>query len=290
MARVAIILPVYNGAAYVQEAILSIYNQTSHDWRLYIIDDRSSDASRGIIDSLPHPGRVVVKHDRNLGLYATLSETVRIVQEEWIAIVMQDDRAKPDWLATALALADRHPAIDALWANEDIIDAHGSRTRNGTDTGRIEIIQPGYPPWYSVLRRGCIWQISGSLTRARLLQALPFDSNLPHCGDYDWLLRAIRTAPFLYFERPLFDLRIHSAQASAGNLAAAKDVAESYLVIRKNVNENAIDLGPRLALSLDRARLVAFRMAAALIHGRFRLALRLSSFVPRFLMLWTAAK
>jgi glycosyltransferase involved in cell wall biosynthesis len=288
MAQVAIILPVFNGANYLREAILSIYSQTFIDWRLYVVDDSSSDESWGLIASLPHAQRVVAQNDRNIGLYATLAQTMRSIQEEWVGIVMQDDRAKPNWLETAMELAYRHPAIDALWANEDIIDAQGNRTRSGLDTARIEVIQPGCPSWYSVLQRGCIWQISGSLTKTRVFKAIPFDSSLPHCGDYDWLLRAIRKIRFLYYERPLIDLRSHSGQASAGNLARGQDVAESYFVLRKNVERYGDDLGlrARLALSFDRTWLVAIRMGGALLHGRFRLAARLSTFIPRFLMLW----
>jgi len=288
MARVAIILPVYNGGCYVREAILSIYNQTFRDWCLYVVDDASSDESRDLIDSLPHAQRVAAKNERNVGLYATLSQTMQSIQEEWVGIIMQDDRAKPDWLKTALELADGHPDIDAFWANEDIVDAQGNRTQTGLNTARIELIQPGYLPWYSVLRRGCIWQISGSLTKTRVFQAIPFDPNLPHCGDYDWLLRAIRKIPFLYYERSLFDLRTHSGQASATNLAVGKDIAESYSVVKRNVANHGRDLKlrARVVLSFDRAGLVAIRAVAALLHGRFGLAFRLLPFVPRFLMVW----
>jgi hypothetical protein len=197
---------------------------------------------------------------------------------------MQDDRPKPNWLEAMLSVADCYPKVQALWATEDIIDAQGILTREGRDTGRLELIQPGRLPWYSILQRGCIWQISGSLTRSELFRNIPFNPRLPHCGDYDWLLRAIRVSAFVYYERPLIELRLHAGQASAGNLASGKDIAESHSVVKSNLAAYPRDLTllAGIALSLARARVILIRVAAALIHRRFGLALRLSPFVVRF--------
>lgn len=49
MARITIIMPVYNGEKYIRSAIDSILNQTFKDWKLLCIDDCSSDNSVDIV-------------------------------------------------------------------------------------------------------------------------------------------------------------------------------------------------------------------------------------------------
>jgi hypothetical protein len=206
------------------------------------------------------------------------------IDDECVAILMHDDRPKPQWLDEILRQADLHPSAAALWACEDIIDRNGTVVQRGRDTARVELIEPGTQPWYSILRRGCIWQISGSVTRTELSRRFPFRPDLPHCGDYDWLLRDIRTSAFLYYEKTLLDLRIHKGQASTANLAAGRDVREAYSVVKRNIQAHPSDLSlsARVKLGVYRARGVALRILAALRHGNIRLASALAPWLLRF--------
>ena len=46
---VSVIMPAYNAAPFIEEAISSVVNQTITDWELIVIDDGSNDATREII-------------------------------------------------------------------------------------------------------------------------------------------------------------------------------------------------------------------------------------------------
>jgi glycosyltransferase involved in cell wall biosynthesis len=299
-ATIAIILPVYNGAAHLAEVIAAVSRQTFRDWRLYIVDDDSRDNSleiahatcRGLIDSAD-PGRYsILPGGSNLGLYGRLPTIIPALTENWVSLIMQDDRPKPGWLAEMVRQRDLHPEVAALWAGVDLIDASGVRTKKGLDNGRIEVIEPGVRSWFGILLRGCVWQISGSLTRTDLFRRIPFRSDLPHCGDFDWLLRAIRTAPFLYCENPLIDLRIHQGQVSTSNLAAGRDVSEAWTVIATNLRDGPflLSLSARLQLTVSRSRWIFIRILAALRHGDIRLARVLASWLVRFSFLFLVGR
>lgn len=284
---IAFLIPVHNGAPYVAEAIRSVLAQTVGTWRLHLLDDASTDGSRELLESFTDPRLTRTYQSRRRGLYQTLAETIPTIPAAWIAILLQDDRLKPTYLATWLELMGRHPDAAAFWSTEDLIDAHGRVITPGRDTGRLERIGPGVAAWRGLLYHGCVWAISGSLTAKPLLTANPFRGDLPHCGDYDWLLRVVRQAPLVYYERPLIEIRQHLGQTSVRHHALGRDTWESYRIIRDHVTTYSHDLPRRVAFEIGgRAAWVTWRkIGAALRRGRLLHALWLAGYLVRFVWL-----
>jgi len=280
-----IIIPVYNGLPYLHEAIESVLAQEERSWRLVIADDGSTDGSRHALCRYKDQRIQVVHNPRNFGLYGSLKEIIPTCDSDWITILMQDDRLKPSHVAQVTELTARFPNAEAIWAGEDLITRNGSLLRKGIDSNRTELIEPGSEAWMGCLRRGCIWTISGSSTRRRLFLDVPFRSDLPHCGDYDWLLRAIRVSRFLYFERPLTEIRIHERQASAKNLHNGTDVSESYQILKANIVAHGSELAwkEKVRIFGRRSKLTGRRCIAALARGRIRHGWMMASYALRFL-------
>src|SRR5262249_43132788 len=136
----------------------------------------------------------------------------------------------------------------------------------------LDLIAPGAPAWRSALMRGTFWTISGSLTNTTKLQQFGFRSDLPHLGDYDFLLRALMRECFLYYERPLCEIRFHGGQASAMHLASCRDLRERLQVISEQAGANAnhLDFKFRLSLMCKVARSIAGRGLGALRHMRWK--------------------
>jgi glycosyltransferase involved in cell wall biosynthesis len=284
---VTFVLPVFNGAPFLPSALASILAQTRTDWRAVVIDDASSDNSREIMHSYRDARIAAVSNTKNQGLYPSLVRAIACASTPWISIVMQDDLLHEDYLENMLSIACKHPSARAAWPAHHIVDEHGTLVKRGLATAKVELIQPGIGPWSSALMRGCFWIISGSLTRRDLLVGWPFRADLPHCGDYEWLLRVVRHAPMLHYEQPLLDIREHPGQASAANLATAVDVAEAYRVIHQNVARYPRDLSLAACTRLGwrRSRLLARRSIAAAMRRRGWQAARLAAWSGCFLAL-----
>ena len=282
-----IILPAYNGTRYLGEAILSVLRQSYSKWRLLVIDDASSDDPANIVRDHADPRITYIQRDQNIGLYPLLSLSLAMTDAEWVCILMQDDRLKPTYLEQMIDLATKYPTVQAIWATEDIIGEAGEVFRIGKATRREELIQPGTAPWASALRRGCIWTISGSFTRRSLLTSIPFRGDLPHCGDFEWLLRAIRQAPFLYFECSLIELRQHAEQASAFNLRSGRDVEESYQVVKENlaVYGHELSRADWLRICSKRSRVALARATRSCARLRLSAAGKLFTYGVKFLQL-----
>src|SRR5262249_8313692 len=137
------------------------------------------------------------------------------------------------------------------------------------------------------LQRGCYWIGSGSLTRTRLFTTNRFRADLPHCGDYEWFLRTIRTSRFLYYEKPLMRLRRHAGQASATNLASGRDIREAYRVIEENIARHGYETSVREAVAIARIWMLVIgrRTAAAAVRGQSSYAGSLAGWALRFLVL-----
>lgn len=277
---ICIVMPVFNGMAYLPTAVASLTAQRDPFWHLLAIDDAGTDGSGPWLEKAAAADqRIRVKRQRaNRGLYGTLADAVDEIDADWIGILMQDDRLKPDYLTEMRALMARHPDAEALWAGEDIIDAAGVVLVRGMDTAREEPIPPGVVAWRTTLVRGCMWTISGALTRRSLLSAVPLRDDLPHCGDFEWFLRAVRSRPFVYYERPLAELRRHEGQASTKNLRSGQDLREALRVVNEQLQAHPGDLSPEEVMRLAIGRLagVLRRVATSAAHARIGEAWRLA--------------
>lgn len=105
---ISVLLPVYNGELYLDEALESILTQTFTNFELIIIDDGSTDTSRNIIKKFKaRDSRVIVVFRKNKGLAMTLNESMKIARGKWLARMDQDDIALPNRLERQINLLEQ---------------------------------------------------------------------------------------------------------------------------------------------------------------------------------------
>ena len=96
---VDVILPNYNKAEFLEEAINSVITQTYKNWHLYIIDDNSSDNSEKIIDKFSNLKNVtIIKLQKNKGPSFCRNYATRISKSKYISFIDSDD----SWLSDKL--------------------------------------------------------------------------------------------------------------------------------------------------------------------------------------------
>ncbi|GAI32307.1 unnamed protein product, partial [marine sediment metagenome] len=82
---VTVLMPVYNGEKYLEQAINSILNQTFKDFEFLIIDDGSTDNSVEIIKSFNDSRIKLFLNNKNLKLIATLNRGIKLANGKYIA-------------------------------------------------------------------------------------------------------------------------------------------------------------------------------------------------------------
>ncbi|MDP3539056.1 MAG: glycosyltransferase [Azonexus sp.] len=113
----AVLIPVYNGKAFLQQALDSIFAQSDVVFDLIIIDDGSIDSS--IEDLADFEGRsVCIYRQSNRGLAATLNRGLELASSNYIARQDQDDLMLPGRLAKQVEFLDKHPdyAMVGTWS------------------------------------------------------------------------------------------------------------------------------------------------------------------------------
>jgi alpha-1,3-rhamnosyltransferase len=122
--RVAVVVPSYNHAPFIEATLRSIFNQTLLPNELLVIDDGSADGSPAIIERVltdcPVPCELIAR--ANLGLCATLNEGLSNTSGEYFAYLGSDDLWLPDFLTARLSTLDSRTEAVLAYGNSFLID------------------------------------------------------------------------------------------------------------------------------------------------------------------------
>ena len=113
--KFSVVMPVFNGAAYLSGALDSLLAQDFDDWEAVVVDDGSTDDSARIVeDYVLRDGRIRLVRQKNGGAAAARNRGMDEARGEWIAWLDEDDAYVPGALSTVAALADAYPACSCL--------------------------------------------------------------------------------------------------------------------------------------------------------------------------------
>ena len=219
MPTVSIIVPNFNHAVFLKQRLDSILNQTFQDFELIILDDRSTDESRDIIDSYrQHPkiSRVVYNEVNTGSTFGQWKKGIDLAKGEWIWIAESDDWAEPEFLATMLAKAANHPKCGLLVSIPRYCYFDGKTWNQNADGNVVE--STGYE--FAHQRMACanpIHNVSSVLLRRNELLRLDLSyiTSMRLCGD--WMLYAMmcRITNVLEINQVLSNYRIHGTNVTS---------------------------------------------------------------------------
>ncbi len=202
---VSVIVPMYNGAAYLGEALASVRGQVDGPVELIVVDDGSRDSSAEIAASYRPMRQLTQAHQgaavaRNLGL-ATASGDL-------VAFLDQDDWWEPDKLRRQVAYALEHPEVEVVLTRQRFFLHPGTGTPGWLTPELLDSDQPGQTPSALLARKTLFDRLGG------------FNPEYPLTSAADWFLRAQAAGVDLH-ELPdaLTHRRVH-----AGNQARLAEV------------------------------------------------------------------
>ena len=183
--RISVIMPSYNAAAFVEEAVHSVMNQTYPDVELIVVDDGSTDGCIDILQQLAeqYPSRITLLFQDRMGPYPARNLGLEQARGAYVAFLDADDYWTPDALEKlAVALNNHHTDIAYCgWQNI-------GEGAPGTD--------PFIPPDYSQMDtvaeflRSCPWPIHAALVRRAAIDSVKgFSERCYSAMDYDLWLR-----------------------------------------------------------------------------------------------------
>lgn len=201
--RVSVIIPTYNRAGYLREALVSIFNQTLPPWEVIVVNDGSTDNTDQVIRDAK--GSVLVHRQDHRGVAAARNLGLTHARGDLIAWLDSDDLWEPDFLATVVPLLAQDLGLDGVYTGITMIDAQGTALRT---SGRIE------PPaaLYDALVRDCFLATPSLVIRKKCYdQTGGFDPELRISEDYDMWLNLARRCRIEGISRPLVRIRVHGS-------------------------------------------------------------------------------
>jgi hypothetical protein len=136
MPRVSIVIPVYNGANYVREAIDSALSQTSNDVEVIVVNDGSRDGGATAEIARSYSKRIRYIEKENGGVSSALNRGIAEMRGQWFCWLSHDDRYLPAKTTTQLAFLDRNPEVRIVGCDFQMIDDQGIVTGEHRETLR----------------------------------------------------------------------------------------------------------------------------------------------------------
>jgi glycosyltransferase involved in cell wall biosynthesis len=219
--EVSAVIPVYNGAPFIGEAIRSVLDQTRPVLECLVIDDGSTDETASVVSQFGE--QVVYMQQERLGVSAARNRGARLARGDLVAFLDHDDV----WLARklerqALELQDGSAAL-AL-CGVDVVDNAGTVQR----TIRLRSLRDLLTGMLMFETEIVSCSSAGLFRRAELLRVGGFDTSLSMSADWDVLFRMLLDGRIAYVDEQLVRYRVHDANMSRNVTAMEHDMTRAF--------------------------------------------------------------
>jgi glycosyltransferase involved in cell wall biosynthesis len=192
---VSVVLPVFNAASYLHDAIESILQQSYSNFELIIINDGSSDSSLDIIKSFDDKRIRYVENKENIGLIKTLNRAFELANGSYIARMDADDRSFNQRFEKQIEYLEENTQIGVLGTgfisfgnvNEQVIYKSTHQEIRWMQLYECHILHP------SVMIRTSVYRD----------HEFSFNPQFAHCEDYELWARMSQKVQFANLQEPL---------------------------------------------------------------------------------------
>lgn len=246
MPKVSVIIPTYNRANYICEAIDSVIAQTCKDYEIIVVDDGSTDNTKDAIKK--YDGKIRYIYQKNRGVAAARNAGIRQAVGRYIAFCDSDDIWLPLKLEKQLILFEENLMVGFVYCFM-LVESKGALSKR---------ILPSKPAqnFSDLLIYGAAIPLSSVVIRKEwLLEVGFFDESMKYVEDYDlWLRILLKYKEVKYIQEPLAIWRQHGDNISSDvknikqggikvfeKLLQFKDVPKK--LVRKNMSSEHYLLG-----------------------------------------------
>ncbi len=209
MPKVSVIIPTYQYAQFVGQAIESVLAQTYKDFEVIVVDDGSTDNTSEVLAGFRNQISVI-HHQENRGLSAARNTGIRASKGQYVAFLDADDAWLPDKLRLQVKLLDQSPDVGLVFSDMTYFgERYGSKKRAfqevSPSSGKVfkDLFVKHFIPMPTVIvRKRCFEKVG------------LFDESLTPCADHDMWLRIAKFFKVDYVDAPLAKYRLHQRNMS----------------------------------------------------------------------------
>jgi glycosyltransferase involved in cell wall biosynthesis len=200
--HVSVIIPTYNSALYLLQAIDSVLAQTYQDFEIIVVNDGSTDATAQVLTR--YSDRVCTIHQVNKGLAGARNTGIQNARGEYLAFLDADDVFLPHKLAVQVDYLDQHADVGVVYSNGYLVtcNAYGGNARQlFSKVGMLKKQLGESHQSLQVLAIENAFPVHAALARRQVIQKVgAFDEQLPALEDWDLWFRVAAIARFAYLD------------------------------------------------------------------------------------------
>lgn len=176
---VSVLMSVYNGMPYVEQAVQSILDQNFTNFEFLIVDNASSDSTRELLHAFNDPRISLIENSDNIGPPRALNKALWLAQGTYLARMDADDVALPSRLCKQVDFMESHPEYSVIGTQRRIIDHLGN---------------PQYTTPVPTTQDDLLWRIlftspfahSSVMMRREIVSDIGgYNEDLRHAADYE---------------------------------------------------------------------------------------------------------
>lgn len=208
--RVSVIIPCFNHAHYLSEALLSVQNQAFSDWEAIVVDDGSEDETKQVTAHIADT-RIRYIYQENKGLSAARNTGIKAARAEIIALLDADDIWREDYLEKVMAPLMNQPEVVAVYCGFQYIDEYGQEV----GIPNIKVVPPEeFDDHFSEYGN---WLASSGVIFRKVFAEKEgyFDESLRAVEDADLWSKMSNHGLFVGIPLPLIGYRRHASNMSS---------------------------------------------------------------------------
>lgn len=230
---VSIIIPNYNHAQYVGDAIWSVLTQEYRNFEIIVVDDGSTDNSREVIAQFGDKVRYI--HQKNAGLSAARNTGIKASKGTLIGVLDADDMYESIFLSTLVAALQKNPDADGVYCGYQFVDHKNNLLP------QIEARPVDHDKLYDALLDGNFFVPESIFLRRYVYDHVGlFDETLRACEDWDVWLRVTKKYKILHSNHILTRHRVLPGSMSTDPL---RMLTARLTVLKKHVGDEPVEGG-----------------------------------------------
>lgn len=237
--KVSIVIPVYNGADYIKEAIESALNQTYKNIEIIVVNDGSKDNSEEIIKS--YGNKIIYYKKENGGVSSALNLGIKKMNGEYFSWLSHDDRYYPNKIETQINYLKEKKLLNELvitYTNYDVIDEDS----NIINAVNFSVFNPNKKPEYALLR-GLVSGTALLIPKKAFIDYGGFSEEHRCVQDYLLFFEFMKTYKYIFIDKVTNSTRIHKKQVTRMNPNVIKENNFLWTYMQKQLsNETKIKL------------------------------------------------
>ncbi len=233
---VSILIPTFNRAEYLGQAIDSALTQTYTNIEIIVHDDASTDDTPQLLKKYSDKRLRIIRTEDNHGMLGGWNYIVTKAKGDYIKFLASDDLLEPTCVEELVEAARTHPSVALITCQRKFIDEQGRVEKKMGFSDKDTIVNgKDHAHWIlTTLRENLIGEPTAVLYPTKLVKkAGEYDRTFSQFADFEYWIRLLQFGDLVYVHKPLCSFRTHEGSNTSSAIRDGRFITEIFALISK---------------------------------------------------------